>query len=229
MAQQKKAHAQASEAKDTEMRTREAEVESQKRTNNLQALNLEVAQKKARVRSVRARSTPLEKPPAPPPAEPSPEEPTEAPRRGRSSSAATVAYPEAKARSRTRIPTAKKSKFESEVATKAIDTGIKRATSLVDAGVAKKMKTQDALDTGIKSANKIVVGNTIKKVRAKKALNKGITKATSMVKAKATVAPQPDSTLTVVKKSANPKVIVLPVKKAKVPPVKKNRGKLIAT
>ena len=216
LAQQKKAHAQASEAKDTEMRTREAEVESQKRTNNLQALNLEVAQKKARVRSVRARSTPLEKPPAPPPAEPPPLAPTEAPRRGRSSSAATVAYPEAKARSRTKEPKAQKHKLESEVATKALDTGIKRATSLVDKTTAKKLKIHEAVDAGIKGAGKIVIGNTIKRVRAKQSLKKGITKATSMVKAKATVAPQPDSTLTVVKKISKPKAIVLPVKKAKV-------------
>ena len=204
--QKKKEHAQASAARDADIRTKEVELEREKKAHNLSALNLEVAHRHA-IRIHGAGPAPTA------------EAPAEAPRRGRSSSAATVQYGEdatqTKARGRTRTPAPKIKLDSAVIATKALDTGIKRATSVVNTSIAKKMKTQDALDTGIKGANKIIIGNTIKNVKAKQALKKGISKATSMVKAKASVEPQPDSATTVIKKRAKPKSIVLPVKKGR--------------
>ena len=204
--QKKKEHAQASAARDADIRTKEVELEREKKAHNLSALNLEVAHRHA-IRIHGAGPAPTA------------EAPAEAPRRGRSSSAATVQYGEdatqTKARGRTRTPAPKIKLDSAVIATKALDTGIKRATSVVNTSIAKKMKTQDALDTGIKGANKIIIGNTIKNVKAKQALKKGISKATSMVKAKASVEPQPDSATTVIKKRAKPKTIVLPIKKGR--------------
>jgi hypothetical protein len=149
-------------------------------------LNLEVAEKRHK-RDKAATSTGRGRPPPDPPPQQIPaEKPTRSRSRAREESTATIAYPEEEnKKARSRTP-----------ATKVEPTAKK---SKLDSDVAQK-----SLNKGLDLASQVIKGKTFRKQ-----------KAISIAKnVKASVAPQPDSAVTSVKKRVPkaPKAVVLPVK-----------------
>ena len=223
--QHKKAHERAAAERETILKTKEMDIDRQKKTLNLEALNLDMSQKRAK--KAKERVSPVVAPQVAPP-----QAPAEAPVRGRSRSAkpqikigdgkrswslATVDT-EGKAHS---IPIEKRT-----TSTERIGTKQRKAISQPPPGKKNKMNSSiatEALDEGLTKASKIIVGNTAMKMKTIKALKTGIAKASSITKAKASTEPHPDSDITVIKSRGRPRG---PAKSpATVSPVPKPRGR----